>query len=123
MIEFSINGCIVGFHNMHDVKNLLLRNRDIANRQLQDVISKLLGVCDVINKSIKEKKIPDREMVQVYNQSSFEIEDICGEIAKLEEHLLNVAKLETNFRTILDVVHEVEVDLGRLMIAAEGDLI
>ncbi|KAF1748848.1 hypothetical protein GCK72_025325 [Caenorhabditis remanei] len=123
MIEFSINGCIVGFHNMHDVKNLLLRNRDIANRYLQDVLSKLLCVCDLINKSIEGKKIVDREMVQVYNQSSLEIGDLCLEIAKLEEHLLNISKLETNFRTILAVVHEVEVDLGRLMIAAEGDLI
>ncbi|KAF1749788.1 hypothetical protein GCK72_026257 [Caenorhabditis remanei] len=123
MIEFSINGCIVGFHNMHDVKNLLLRNRDIANRYLQDVLSKLLCVCDLINKSIEGKKIVDREMVQVYNQSSLEIGDLCLEIAKLEEHLLNISKLETNFRTILDGVHEVEVDLGRMMVAAEGDLI
>ncbi|KAF1754591.1 hypothetical protein GCK72_021154 [Caenorhabditis remanei] len=123
MIEFSINGCIVGFHNMHDVKNLLLRNRDIANRYLQDVLSKLLCVCDLINKSIEGKNIVDREMVQVYNQSSLEIGDLCLEIAKLEEHLLNISKLETNFRTILDGVHEVEVDLGRMMVAAEGALI
>ncbi|KAF1763008.1 hypothetical protein GCK72_011273 [Caenorhabditis remanei] len=48
----------------------------------QDVLSKLQDMSDVINKSIEEKKIPDL------------VGDICVEIAKLE----------TNFRTILDVV-------------------